>query len=320
MISFIVIGKNEGWKLAKCFDSILSFVSTNNLVDSEIIYVDSRSTDNSIKTALSYSIVKTFTITGECNAAVARNIGGIESKGDVLYFIDGDMEIDTQFYSSAFDATTGHLKYDFVTGHLYEKRYNQEWTLTWEGMRKNYLNSDSFIDVTGGIFIIKKSIWQSVEGMKTKYKRSQDHDLCLRLSELNVRVLQIAKIIATHHTIPHNDEKRKWKLLTDGSLLYSSVLLRDHFLNRNFFKYYVLQNYTLLALLTFGLAAVYFNCYLLLGAYLAIAVFKTLRTYQNYGLNIIINLAHLFLRDVVRIGAIFAFWPSNHALVYSREL
>ena len=48
MISFIVIGRNEGWKLTKCFESIYDTINYNKLINYEIIYVDSASTDDSI--------------------------------------------------------------------------------------------------------------------------------------------------------------------------------------------------------------------------------------------------------------------------------
>ena len=93
MISFIVIGRNEGWKLTKCFESIYDTINYNKLINYEIIYVDSASTDDSIDRAKNFNEVKIYIITGKFNAAIARNIGAKEAKGDVFFFIDGDMEI-----------------------------------------------------------------------------------------------------------------------------------------------------------------------------------------------------------------------------------
>ena len=63
MISFIIIGKNEGWRLEKCLQSIVSIVKQDKIVDYEIIYVDSRSTDDSIELAKQYG-AKAFLIKG----------------------------------------------------------------------------------------------------------------------------------------------------------------------------------------------------------------------------------------------------------------
>lgn len=97
MISFIVIGKNEAKTLNQCFKSIFKTVEYNNLNEYEINYVGSDSTDTSIEIAMQFKGIRIFKITGVCNAAIGRNIGAKESKGDVLYFIDGDMEIMPNF-------------------------------------------------------------------------------------------------------------------------------------------------------------------------------------------------------------------------------
>ena len=75
MISFIVIGKNEGWKLKLCFDSIQKVVLLDQIKNYEVIYVDSRSSDDSIALAKTYPKTRVFLVTGECNAGVGRNIG-----------------------------------------------------------------------------------------------------------------------------------------------------------------------------------------------------------------------------------------------------
>ena len=48
MICFIIIGRNEGHKLVSCINSIKRTVDANNMGDYEVIYVDSKSTDNRI--------------------------------------------------------------------------------------------------------------------------------------------------------------------------------------------------------------------------------------------------------------------------------
>jgi glycosyltransferase involved in cell wall biosynthesis len=124
MVSFIVIGKNEGWKLTKCLNSIYETIEYNNLQEAEIFYIDSKSTDDSIRRVKKFDSIRIFEITGECNAAIARNIGAKEANGDILFFIDGDMEINKEFLDCAL--SNGDLKYDYVTGHLYDYLYDYD--------------------------------------------------------------------------------------------------------------------------------------------------------------------------------------------------
>ena len=83
MISFIIIGRNEGWKLPKCLDSVIQTVNQNKIIEHEIVYVDSNSTDDSIEKAKKYKNVLVLKLTKDFNAAIARNIGVKVSKGEV---------------------------------------------------------------------------------------------------------------------------------------------------------------------------------------------------------------------------------------------
>ena len=56
MIGFIIIGKNEGHKLVRCINSIKKTIDENNIGDYEIIYVDSKSTDNSIELVEKFNV------------------------------------------------------------------------------------------------------------------------------------------------------------------------------------------------------------------------------------------------------------------------
>lgn len=86
MVSFIVIGKNEGWRLDKCLSAIHYFARQEELANYEIIYVDSKSTDDSLSIAKKNAANRILLITGECNAAIGRNVGAKEAKGDILFF------------------------------------------------------------------------------------------------------------------------------------------------------------------------------------------------------------------------------------------
>ena len=78
-ISFIVIGRNEGWKLDKCLQSIVDTIEFNQYKNYEIIYVDSNSTDDSIERAKKYDKIKIFKLTCDANPAIARNVGAKEA-------------------------------------------------------------------------------------------------------------------------------------------------------------------------------------------------------------------------------------------------
>ncbi len=250
MISFIVIGRNEGENLIKCFESILATVLFNRIKEYEIIYVDSDSSDNSIEIVKQFKQVRIFKITGVYNAAIGRNIGYKESKGNILFFIDGDMELFPEFLANVIDENL-QLRYDFVSGQL------QDYLC---GNKRNYLNNsihhsdraqkDKFHAVTGGIFLIKRNIWELVNGMNNKYVEGEDFDLGLRLSKKDIFLLRRKELIAKHYTVDYRISKIMWKKLLDCSQFYSRGLLyREHLFNKHVYLTILRNDFTMVFLL-----------------------------------------------------------------------
>ena len=117
MLSFIILGRNEAANLERCIRSVLSSLVHWNISAYEIIYVDSRSTDRSIEIVKQFPRIKIFYVTGECSAAVSRNIGAAEAIGTTLFFVDADMELSSTFMDGVFNID-GSLKYDVITGQV----------------------------------------------------------------------------------------------------------------------------------------------------------------------------------------------------------
>lgn len=244
MLSFIVIGRNEGWKLSNCLKSIYRAANSSGLKDFEVIYVDSNSTDDSVARAKEFERVAVYRITGKCNAAVARNIGARESLGSVLFFIDGDMEIDEKFLSHALQG--GLLKYPCLTGHLLHIAYNGRGERL--GERREPPESgalkEDLIRTGCGIFMIERAAWEVAGGMRSQYKRSQDIDLTVRLERLKIKTIRLPFLIAKHHTVEYNNQDRIWSTFRQNYYSYPAMLFRDHILLPYSWIRAFRQNYT----------------------------------------------------------------------------
>jgi len=309
MISFIVIGKNEAKNINRCFKSIRKTIEYNKLTKYEVIYVDSNSTDNSIEIARGFKEIKIFKITGICNAAIARNIGAKESKGDTLFFIDGDMEIIPEFLPLVYSENIG-LKYDFVSGQFENNYYDINGMFLY---KENYytLSKDKYQTTTGGLFLIKEKLWNSVNGMKTKYKANEDLDLGLRLSKIGIKLLRKKELLAKHHTISYNDSSRMWKMLFNATGFYRIVLLRDHIKNINQLKNYFRENYTSLLLIFTIIAFLFFNKLSLVSFYLGIILIRSVINMRKDLLRIPNRFIYFILHDISLWFALFLFWPKE---------
>ena len=298
-ISFIVIGKNEGWKITKCFQSIIDTISFNNLVDYEVIYVDSNSTDDSIKRVLKFKDVKIFKIKSKPNAAIARNIGAQESSGQSLFFIDGDMEIDPNFLPLVFNEKDG-LKYSFVSGQVENINRDKDWNIINKSYQFKNLNDDKYYSTTGGIFFIKKELWEKINGMDNRFRRGQDHDLALRLTRIGYPLLRKKEIIANHNTIPYTHTSRIWNTLFSGDVSYSiSFLLRKHLFNRYIYKNFITTNYTTITLMFCILIAIIFNLTWVFLGYMLILIIKTVKNKKKKMYDNLELILFYFIRDLL---------------------
>ena len=303
MISFIIIGKNEGWRLEKCLQSIVSIVKQDKIVDYEIIYVDSRSTDNSIELAKQYG-AKAFLITGECNAAIARNIGAKEAIGDILFFIDGDMELFSGFLPKVL-TQDGRLEYPFISGIFNDIIHDMDWNYLHTSRRHKLQegDADSVETTTGGLFLIEHSLWDKVGGMDTRFKRSQDYDLGLRLSQMGYPLHRKAILLANHYM-------RQYTIRNDyvGNVKYTALLLRKHWNNIDYLKIFLKQQYTTVLLLisTILLFVSSWSLFLYVGAIL----------YKNLKQKNMKRWWNPIVRDCTLLWALLFFVPNEYGLNY----
>ncbi len=313
MISFIIIGRNEGWRLKKCLESAIRAIHVNNY-DAEIIYVDSKSTDDSIQLAKSYKEVKAILLTGDFNAAIARNIGVKESKGEDLVFLDGDMEINAEFLPLIFGKNQT-LSYDFVSGNFMNYYYDDEGNLLKkEYYQKIYTEVDAYQYTTGGLFAIKRKHWEDVNGMKPLFKKGQDLDLGYRLARKGVFLLRKKECMANHHTIDYKNEKRLWSSFFDGTYVYPrSVLYRHHLLNKYVLNRFLTSDPTL-GLLVFSIGMVIvFHQPLWLLVYLVLTIMAVLYAMRKTGFKGLLGrIGNHILRDFLSVFAFLFFYPSNN--------
>ena len=307
MISFIVIGKNEGRRLELCLSSIVSMIETDIIADYEIIYVDSRSVDNSVELAKRYC-TSVFLIEGVCNAAIARNIGAKEAKGDILFFIDGDMELLPGFLSKVMQED-GTLEYPFLSGIFNDIVHDINWHYL-HTSRRHKLNEgdvDLIQATTGGLFVIERTFWNQVGGMDTRLKLGEDYDIGLRLTRVGYPLHRKSILLANHYM-------RQYNIREDyvSNVKYTALLLRKHWNNIDYLKVFVSQQYTMLALVLFLIIMVSVSAWGGL-LYLLAVIYKNIKQHNPWQ-----RYWQPLVRDIVMLWALFFFWPPKNELKYQR--
>lgn len=193
MISVIVIGRNEGERIDRCMRSIHEALGVLN---HEIVYVDSRSRDDSISRAKAHG-ARCFLISDErTTAGLGRLIGAQEARGEYLLFLDGDMELMPGFCERAM-MTIASRDVCGVTG-IREDVYLKDGKIA--GRNENYFmcTSERLCPEFGGALFIKADALQKAGGWSPDTIACEEAELHARLLASGCSVLEIPAPMIRH--------------------------------------------------------------------------------------------------------------------------
>ena len=195
-LGVVVIGRNEGERLCRCLSSVVDQAKV-------LVYVDSGSSDDSVKFAKSIGAsVVALDLTRPFTAARARNAGvellsTISPSVDYLQFIDGDCEVSPEWLKTAVKALEDCPEITAVAGRLHERHpeksiFNRLGDLEW--------NQAGFGEVSalGGIFMVRKSAFDDVDGFDPSLPAGEEPELCARLISRGARLVRLDQIMAWH--------------------------------------------------------------------------------------------------------------------------
>ena len=195
-VGVVVIGRNEGNRLK---ESLLSAIGEGRTV----VYVDSGSTDDSVKLAQSLGVsVVELDLSIPFTAARARNTGfeyllQIESNIEFVQFVDGDCRIVEQWWEIAQKKLLQHPDIVVVCGRRQEEFpqdsiYNRLCDIEWDtpvGETK----------ACGGDAMMRAIALKSVGGFNPNLIAGEEPELCVRLRQAGGKIFRIDAPMSLHN-------------------------------------------------------------------------------------------------------------------------
>ena len=200
MISAIVIGRNEGARLGACLESIHSSLG---ILSHEIIYVDSRSSDESVAVAKAHG-ARCFILSDErTTAGLGRYVGTKEAKGEYLLFLDGDMQLQKGFCEKAMMAMASR-SYDGCTG-IRKDIYMKNGEVA--GENDNYFGCylERIAPEFGGALFIKKEALEEAGGWSPDTIACEEAELHARLKAHGVTIAELPVNMIIHTDAVRDD-------------------------------------------------------------------------------------------------------------------
>jgi len=214
LVSVVIIGKNEKDTIDKCILSIFN----QSYPNFEIIYVDDKSTDNTLEKAQQLKNIldskknckRYLTLSVETNfPSKNRNIGIKASKGGIIAFIDGDCIAEHDWLASLheqFSTNVGIVGGPITLAHS----RNSITTKAIDIVLASYLGSGGsalFYQIKGdrdvnevpaGNLAVYKQLLEKFGGFDENLRYNEDSDLCYRVQEEGYRIIYAAKARIYH--------------------------------------------------------------------------------------------------------------------------
>jgi len=203
-IAVVVIGRNEGERLRRCFESFSSSADA-------IVYVDSGSTDGSVMLAKEMNIeVIELDTAIPFSAARARNEGFAyllkqHPATQYIQFIDGDCTMVPGWLQQAANLLSGNKNYAAVLGHLQERYpeaspYNRLCAMEWKSAAGDLNNYGAL----GGISMMRASVFKQLNGFNCNVIAGEDSELGVRMALAGHKVTKVEHPMAIHDANMHH--------------------------------------------------------------------------------------------------------------------
>ena len=232
-VGAVAIGRNEGERLKRCLQSLISAVNT-------IVYVDSGSTDDSINIALALGVqVIQLDMNIPFTAARARNEGfqhliKVAPDIDFVQFVDGDCEVVSTWITTAVNFLDANNQLAVVCGRRRE-RYPEKSVF-------NYMCDSEWntpigkAKACGGDALMRVKAFLQVGGYRIELIAGEEPELCLRIRANGWTVWRLDQEM-TLHDAAMTKVSQWWKRTTRAGYAFAEgAYLHGAFPERHWVK------------------------------------------------------------------------------------
>ena len=222
-LSVVIIGRNEGPRLLRCLDSVRAMSRREE--EMEIIYVDSASTDDSVKTALERGARVIELRADRTTAAMGRNAGWRAARGEFVLFLDGDTILAPYFVANSLPAMSdpsiaivwGHRREIDPGGSIFNRVLDLDWV---------FPPGES--EYCGGDALIRRSVLEEVGGFDETLIAGEEPEMCRRIRERGYRILHTDEPM-TGHDLAMTKFSQYWRRAVRAGYAFAQIAHRSRY-------------------------------------------------------------------------------------------
>lgn len=283
-VSFVVIARNEEKNIGSCIKSVLDAAKD---IDSEVIVVDSASTDRTREIVGGYP-AKIVGLSGSnrLTASAGRYVGSLYAKGKYIFFVDGDMILDPGFLPHAIEYLSKNSNVA-VSGWITQGDTLDPYLKTiGDSLRETRVDEVREVKTLYGTFVLRKSFILE-ENFDPFLFAGEEGELCDRAIRNGYKLKLLPHRLA-HHVVDRQfgvmDVIRKKPRFSFGE----GQVLRRSFRNKSIFlRLYVSRFNFLYAIFALSgivgaMLAIYHGLYHLIYLWIICFIFMILAMFRKY--------------------------------------
>lgn len=217
LLSVVVIGRNEGERLAACLRSV-SHMRRDGF-EVEIIYVDSGSVDGSVELAEAMGARVVALAPERPSAALGRNAGWRAGRGAMILFLDGDTILHPEFVAGSLPefaapeiaVVWGHRRETHPERSLYVRILDLDWVY-----------APGFTAYCGGDALMRRDVLEAVDGFDDTLIAGEEPELCRRIAAQGGKILHVDRPM-TGHDLAITHFSQYWRRNTRAGYAFAEV-------------------------------------------------------------------------------------------------
>ncbi|MBC7876525.1 MAG: glycosyltransferase [Anaerolineales bacterium] len=247
-LSVILISKNQGWNIKRLIESV--FIGADAVVSKEVILVDSASTDDTISIARNYPIRIIQLLSDQrLTSHAGRYIGYKNSLGDLILFLDGDMELCKGWLEQAMIVLKNNPDAAIVNGQWIDLPTTTPHDDKKHLELRNYSQADVEITEVGGAAMYKRSVLKEVGPFNPHLYSDGEPELSVRVRHAGYRIIRVGHPIAFHFSDPSDAISTLFKRWKRNLWLGMGQNMRQHLGTALFWPYVKERGYGCLPLI-----------------------------------------------------------------------
>lgn len=233
-ISIVIITRNEAKNIARGIESVLQVIQGKTQI--ELLLVDSASTDATVEIASQYPI-RIIRLKSDWfhSVSAGRFIGMLNTHGELVLHMDGDMELDPQWLDRSVGYLTEHPDVGAVGGYWRNVNLVDGQIVSEE----DEFRFDRIMEVryVGGAAVYRRSAIQKMGGFQPYLRGEEGVYMSMGIRFAGYKVVYLPYLMSRHFCIPRKSlagGTRKFKL---GFFLGYGQVLRSYVGSKIFWIY-----------------------------------------------------------------------------------